>query len=109
MKENPIILYQFIGSLIFVALFNAFGVMITKYGSAAQRATIDACRTLTIWIVFIMIGKEKFMVGELVGFIFLVTGTLIYNEIIEVPIDSFTRNTKRNIEMRAKQQTIKES
>ena len=35
MKENPIILYQFIGALVFVALFNGFGVMITKYGSAA--------------------------------------------------------------------------
>lgn len=100
MRQNPMIFYQFIGALMFVALFNAFGVMITKYASAAQRATIDSCRTLTIWMIFISIGKEKFMVGELAGFVLLATGTLIYNEILEVPIDAFRRNTKRNLAIR---------
>lgn len=104
MRENPIIFYQFVFALIFVALFNAFGVMITKHASAAQRATIDTCRTLTIWTVLIIIGKEKFIAGEMVGFVLLVAGTLVYNEIIEIPIDVFRRNTKRNIEQRAKEQ-----
>jgi hypothetical protein len=84
-------------------MFNSFGVMITKQASAAQRATIDSCRTLTIWIVFIILGKEKFSYGELVGFVLLVAGTLVYNEILEVPIDAFRRNTKRAIELREKE------
>jgi hypothetical protein len=75
--------------------------MVTKYASAAQRSTVDSCRTLTIWMVLIGIGKEKFIPGELFGFVLLLTGTLIYNEIIEVPIDALNRNTKRNIELRA--------
>lgn len=106
MHQNPVIFYQFVGALLFVAFFNAFGVMITKYASAAQRATIDSCRTLTIWMVFISMGKEKFMMGELAGFVLLATGTLIYNEIIEVPIDAFRRNTKRNLAIKAKQETL---
>lgn len=101
------IFYQFVGALLFVAFFNAFGVMITKYASAAQRATIDSCRTLTIWMVFISLGKEKFMMGELVGFVLLATGTLIYNEIVEVPIDAFRRNTKRNLAIKAKEEFLK--
>jgi len=75
-------------------MFNALGVTITKYASAAQRATIDTCRTLTIWMVLIGLGKEKFMIGELLGFVLLALGTLVYNEIIELPIESLSKNTK---------------
>lgn len=60
MRENPIIFYEFVLALLFVAAFNALGVTITKRASAAQRSTIDTARTLTIWIVLIMVGKEKF-------------------------------------------------
>lgn len=57
-------------------------------------------------------GKEKFLVGELFGFFLLVLGTLIYNEIIEVPLTFMYRNTKRNILkreeiMNSKQKDIK--
>lgn len=45
-------------------------------------------------------GKEKFLVGELVGFIILLVGTLIYNEIIEIPIKFLNQNTKENIAKR---------
>ena len=72
--------------------------MITKYASAAQRSTVDTCRTLIIWLVFLFLGKEKFLYGELIGFVMLVTGTLVYNEIIEVPISFMQKNTKRNLE-----------
>lgn len=71
--------------------------MITKYASAAQRSTVDTCRTLLIWIVFLLAGKEKFLIGELAGFIILVFGTLVYNEIVEVPIMFMNINTRRNI------------
>jgi hypothetical protein len=74
--------------------------MITKYASAAQRSTVDTCRTLVIWCVFLALGKEKFIVGELFGFFLLVLGTLVYNEIIEIPLAFMYRNTKRNIKMR---------
>jgi hypothetical protein len=57
--------------------------------------------------VFLTIGSEKFMVGELLGFGLLVLGTLVYNEIIEIPIDFMSKNTKRNLELQEKQQAAK--
>jgi hypothetical protein len=40
-------------------------------------------------MVFLALGKENFMIGQLLGFMVLLMGTLIYNEIIEIPIDYF--------------------
>jgi hypothetical protein len=74
--------------------------MITKYASAAQRSTVDTSRTLVIWLVFIAMGQEHFLVGELAGFVLLVAGTLVYNEIIELPIGFMNHNTKANIAKR---------
>lgn len=53
-------------------------------------------------------GKEKFLVGELFGFFLLVLGTLVYNEIIEIPLTFMYRNTKRNIEKREEMLAKKE-
>jgi len=83
--------------------------MITKYASAAQRSTVDTCRTLIIWCVFLALGKEKFLVGELFGFALLVLGTLVYNEIIEMPINFMSKNTKRNIQKREQEEIAKNS
>lgn len=74
--------------------------MITKYASAAQRSTIDTCRTMIIWAVFLALGKEKFLAGQLAGFAILLFGTLVYNEIVEVPIGFMNYYTKANIELR---------
>lgn len=72
--------------------------MITKYASAAQRSTVDTSRTLLIWISFILLGSEHFHWGQFAGFVLLVLGTLVYNEIIVVPFPAFmNRNTKENI------------
>ena len=45
-------------------------------------------------------GTEHFLVGELAGFVLLVAGTLVYNEIVVLPFEFLNRNTKRNIEKR---------
>jgi len=80
--------------IISIALFNATGVAITKYASAAQRSTIDTSRTLLIWMVSLGLGWEDFLAWELLGFVFLVIGTLIYNEIVVVPIEGMMKYTK---------------
>ena len=51
MGTHPEILYQSLGIIVSIACFNACGVAITKYASAAQRSTIDTCRTLLIWTI----------------------------------------------------------
>ena len=99
-KNHPILVAQSLCNIFTIAGFNVTGVMITKYASAAQRSTIDTCRTLVIWTVFLCLGKEKFLAGQLVGFAILLFGTLVYNEIIEVPLNFMNYNTVRNIELR---------
>jgi len=80
-----------------IASFNATGVSITKYATAAQRSTVDTSRTLLIWIVSLFLKWEPFIWQEVVGFLLLVGGTFIYNEIVVVPIEFMSRNTKKEI------------
>jgi hypothetical protein len=36
-------------------------------------------------MVFLALGQEKFLAGELAGFFLLIMGTLVYNEIVTLP------------------------
>lgn len=83
-----------------ISAFNAFGVNITKYASSAQRATVDSCRTLFIWIFSLILGWETFYWQQLLAFAVLVSGTLIYNEIVVVPIEFMQKNTRGRLEKR---------
>jgi len=85
-----------------VAFYNFFGVSVTKYASSAQRAVVDNLRTILIWLFFLFVPtniNERFNWLQLAGFIGLVLGTLIYNEIIEVPICDFDRYTKEKLRL----------
>ena len=72
------------------------GAMITKRTTSLHSVIIENVRTLFVWITFLSNGGEKFLFLELVGYVFVVIGTLIYNEIIEVPIECMKKNTKKN-------------
>ena len=103
---NAFILGMNFGIICSIAAFNASGVAVTKNASAAQRSTIDTCRTVLIWVFFLIYPneelKEHFSVLQLIGFIILVFGTLVYNEILVLPFWGLNKNTK---EERAKRAT----
>ena len=80
--------------IVAMATFNGTGVTVTKNASAAQRSTIDTSRTVVCWVFFLIKGDEKFIWLELVGFVILVAGTLIYNEILVLPWFGLDQNTK---------------
>jgi multidrug transporter EmrE-like cation transporter len=80
-----------------IASFNAFGVAVTKNASSAQRSTIDTSRTVLVWVVQLASGKEDFDWLQLIGFILLVCGTLVYNEIVVIRFYGFDQNTKAAI------------
>lgn len=95
-QNNWIWVFAF-GSSLSIAFFNGFGVAVTKYASAAQRSTIDTSRTLLIWVFFISYqgpGHERFIWLELVGFVMLVFGTFVFNEILVLPCLGFNMFTK---------------
>jgi hypothetical protein len=49
-----------IGSIISIAFFNFFGISVTKNLSGVARCTIDACRTLFVWMFSLYADWEKF-------------------------------------------------
>lgn len=85
----------FIGFMLSISLFNFTGVTTTKKAGALARSTIDTSRTLLIWGFSMLVGWETFVWLQLVGFAFLVTGTLIYNEIVKVPFCGFTESIEQ--------------
>ncbi|CAI2368756.1 unnamed protein product [Moneuplotes crassus] len=92
--------------IVWTALFNIFNVAVTKYASAAQRSTVDTCRTALIWAFFIFYtgeGHERFIWLELVGFTLLIIGTLIHTEVIIFPFFGFNKNTQKSKEDMTKQ------
>lgn len=100
MGQNTIIIFLFFLTILSIALFNSTGIAMTKYASAAQRSTIDTSRTLTIWILSISLGLEPPVWWEIPGFILLVIGTLLFNEIVVFPYWGFDQNTKAAIKKR---------
>jgi hypothetical protein len=99
-KNNPILIAQSIVFILCITGYNFCGVSITNYACAAQRTSVDTTTTLSVWVVMLVLGKEKFLWGQLLGFAILLCGTLIYNEIIEIPVEFFRYNTQENIKKR---------
>jgi hypothetical protein len=100
MADNPAIIAWYGGIICSISCFNVFGISTTKYASAAQRSTIDTSRTILIWIMSCAFLGEAFLPWSIVGFIMLAFGTLMYNEIIEIPFCGFNYMTKRAIALR---------
>ena len=57
-------------------------------------------------MVSLIIGWEKFYWQELIGFILLVMGTLVYNEIVILPIEALSKNTRERILEREGKTTV---
>lgn len=103
---NPVLIYLSVSVLFTMSFFNGFGVAVTKNASSAQRATIDTARTLVIWLFFLIFSiygkREDFYWLQLVGFLFLIVGTLVFNEIVVVPYLGFNLYTKQALALKAK-------
>ena len=100
MSENGKIIALTFGIMCSIAVFNVCGITTTKYASAAQRSTIDTSRTVLIWIFSVWLGLEKFHGQAISGFVMLIFGTLLYNEILVLPVMGFDKNTKDAIAKR---------
>ena len=83
------------------AFYNTAGTSVTAYGSAAARCTIEQLRNLFVWIYFMIFRVngtllEQFTTIQLMGFIVLFFGILIFNEILILPV--FKMQTKTRYE-----------
>jgi len=77
-----------IASMFSIAFFNWSGVTVTSGASAVARSTIDVSRTTLIWAVELALAWNTFSWLQFCGFVVLITGTLVYNGIIALPMES---------------------
>ena len=101
MGDNWKLMFAVITHVISIALYNFVGINLTQLVSSTARAIVDTVRTVFVWLFFLIPspirvegGKEEFSFLQLFGFILLIAGTLIYNEIVELKfwnLDHYTR------------------
>ncbi|CAB4378480.1 unnamed protein product [Rhizophagus irregularis] len=68
-----------------IAFFNFFGLSVTRTLSATSRSTIDTSRIVLVWVVSLFLGWESFSWFQVTGFVILVLGTFIFNNVIRPP------------------------
>jgi hypothetical protein len=80
MIDTPTVLWSGVAIAFSIALFNYFGLSVTRYVSATARSLTDTCRTLTIWLISLGLGWEKLFwpisLLQVLGFALLVYGTV---------------------------------
>jgi len=59
---------------------------------------MDVARTLIIWAFELAIGWQKFSWLQLSGFVVMVAGNFIYNEILELKFLGLNKNLKKYIQ-----------
>jgi drug/metabolite transporter (DMT)-like permease len=89
MVDTPSVLWAAVVIALSIALFNFFGLSVTRHVSATARSLVDTCRTLAIWIVSLGLGWEKLLFPisllQVLGFGLLVYGTFLFNNLVAVP------------------------
>lgn len=99
--------------IISIAVYNYVGINLTKLVSSTARAIVDTVRTVFVWFFFLWFpwvpesAVETFYWLQLVGFIFLILGTLIYNEIVPLPFLELDYNYRDRLKKREKAEELK--
>jgi hypothetical protein len=99
---NRMLLFYCILYVCSIGIFNFVGITISKVLSSPARAVLDTIRTIVVWLFFIFpivdkCHREQFQFLQLIGFIFLIIGTVIYNEILPIPFFGFDKYLKKNM------------
>ncbi|KAI1301310.1 Solute carrier family 35 member F6 [Halotydeus destructor] len=90
----------FLGTIVSIAFFNFAGISVTKEMSATTRTVLDSVRTFVIWIFSLSVGWQGFSGIQLLGFIVLLAGMFLYNDVIIRPTirNMFRPGTSINVE-----------
>ena len=96
MNEKPVLWLLSLVIVVSSGVKDAAGVTITKYASGAHRSTIITSRIVIVWIISIAAGLEKFLPLQVIGFVILVSGILVYNEIIIIPLKSMKEGIRQD-------------
>ncbi|XP_045160794.2 solute carrier family 35 member F6-like isoform X2 [Mercenaria mercenaria] len=95
-----------------IAFYNYFGLAVTRSLTAVHRTLIDACRTIMVWgvdlIIYYAFDKnfgepfdKTYGILQIDGFLFLMIGTAMYNQLIDlrnfVPCCTFQSEEMKNV------------
>jgi len=80
------LLIWFICTIFSIGFFNFAGMLVTKKMSATTRTVLDSVRTVVVWVFFLSFGWETFRFWSLGGFLVVVTGVFLFNNILFVPM-----------------------
>lgn len=61
MIYTPTVLWSAVAIAFSIALFNYFGLSVTRHVSATARSLTDTCRTLSIWLISLALGWEQIL------------------------------------------------
>ena len=87
MFNSPFLLTLIIAYLLSIAVFNVLGMTVSKRLSSVHRTLIDSSRAAVVWIVQLTMGNAygtewtRHSWIQAIGFIVLVTGTVVYNKV----------------------------
>ncbi|ELR16647.1 uncharacterized protein ACA1_088940 [Acanthamoeba castellanii str. Neff] len=79
-----------------IAFYNFTSLSVAKSLTTVHRTFIDACRTLCVWGIQLVIyyafnhtslgeGWGHYSYIQLIGFVLLISGTLVYNSVVKLP------------------------
>ena len=100
------LLFFLLVCILSVAFFNFSGLFLAKHVTSTLRSILDSMRTIIVWSFFCLMTfipddtQENFSWLQLGGFIILVLGGAIYNELLVIPFCKFGYNTKKEIKKR---------
>eukprot|EP00929_Paragymnodinium_shiwhaense_P027675 TRINITY_DN16195_c0_g2_i1.p1 TRINITY_DN16195_c0_g2~~TRINITY_DN16195_c0_g2_i1.p1 ORF type:complete len:430 (+),score=89.26 TRINITY_DN16195_c0_g2_i1:80-1369(+) len=87
--------------MVSIATYNFFCLNVTKRISAVTRCLIDSCRMMVIWVVSLALYYSgdtangvpwtPYSWWQLGGFVLLVLGSLVYNEVLRLPFLSYAQ------------------
>jgi len=92
--NNGTLLFFVITYMASISLYNFVGITVGKKMSAVVRCLVDSCRTVVVWAVNLILwglGSDygspwtPYSLLTAFGFLWLVFGTLLYNEVLPVP------------------------
>jgi len=84
-QHSPQLMAALVAFISMAACFNVSGVTVTQKSSAVARSTIDVSCGLLMWAVELSLGWTSFHMLQLVGFLILALGTMIYNKLVVLP------------------------
>ncbi|OQR73514.1 transmembrane protein C2orf18-like [Tropilaelaps mercedesae] len=75
----------YFGTVTSISFFNFAGVSVTKELSATTRTVLDSVRIIVIWVFSLAVQWQDFTVLTLGGFAVLLTGMMLYNNVLIMP------------------------